>query len=246
MTKTRTIAAAALLAATASSTAVAAQDRPAPHFDPSKVVKYDATYTLESNTSKEYRLPVEALGQDWNTVLPCQGIEISGPGIDLAAQTFEYFGVVEPEPAAANTPNGGIPGAVKQPDGTFVRPESEAKLNAESLRFGASCKAVGWDFVGADGKPTLDPYGNPYPASGKARTAKASRALKAKRLKTAKKKVKGRAAQSGPVTVTLVGTTRARGDSMDLVVRVSTGQLTGRTTLAMHSRVLRQTPSAQQ
>ncbi len=99
---------------------------------------------------------------------------------------------------------------------------------------GANCRSVGWDFTGEDGVAQLDAYGNPLTSN----TPRAKAASKRKRTAARKKmsrKIVGRAAQQGPVSVTLAG---LRGYS--LVLRVTTGQLSGTTTVSAHARVLKQ------
>jgi hypothetical protein len=187
---------------------------------------------LQSNTTREISVPIAGLGQAHNVLTPCFGFEITGPGVDLAGANLETFGVAYPEDA--NLPDGGIPGAQRQADGSFTIPESAAVLTAEVLRMGANCRSVGWDFYGADGEPQLDAYGNPLTSN----TAKAKAASRRKRTAARKRmsrKIVGRAAQQGPVTVTLAGL-RERA----LVLRVTTGQLDGTTTVTAHARVLRQ------
>ena len=107
-------------------------------------------------------------------------------------------------------------------------------LTAEVLRMGANCRSVGWDFYGADGEPQLDAYGNPQTSN----TAKAKAASKRKRTAARKqmsRRIVGRAAQQGPVTVTLAGLRQGA-----LVLRITTGQLNGTTTVSAHARVLEQ------
>ncbi|WP_157591915.1 hypothetical protein [Solirubrobacter soli] len=192
----------------------------------------DKSFELQSNTTREIVVPIDGLGQAYNVLTPCFGFEVKGPGVDLAGANLETFGPAYPEDASL--PDGGIPGAQRQPDGSFVIPESVAVLNAEVLRMGANCRSVGWDFYGADGEPQLDAYGNPLTSN----TAKAKAASKRKRAAARKqmsRKIVGRAAQQGPVTVTLAGL-RER----TLVLRITTGQLIGTTTVSAHARVLRQ------
>jgi hypothetical protein len=192
----------------------------------------DKSFELESNVSRELVVPIAGLGQAHNVLTPCFGFEISGPGVDLAGANLEGFGPAIPEDASL--PDGGIPGAQRQADGSFVVPESAAVLNAEVLRMGANCRSIGWDFYGADGEPQLDAYGNPLTSN----TAKAKAASKRKRTAARKRlsrKIVGRAAQQGPVTVTLAGL-RERA----IVLRITTGQLNGTTTVSAHARVLRQ------
>jgi hypothetical protein len=192
----------------------------------------DTALELQSNTTREIVVPIDGLGQAHNVLTPCFGFEIKGPGVDLAGANLEGFGPAIPEDPSL--PDGGIPGVQRNPDGSFFTPESAAVLNAEVLRMGTNCRSIGWDFYGADGEPQLDAYGNPLTSN----TAKAKAASKRKRAAARKRlsrKIVGRAAQQGPVTVTLAGL-RER----TLVLRITTGQLNGTTTVSAHARVLRQ------
>jgi hypothetical protein len=192
----------------------------------------DRSFELESNANREIVVPIEGLGQAHNVLEPCFGFDITGPGVDLAGANLETFGPAFPEDAQA--PDGGIPGAQRQADGSFSIPESAAVLTAEVLRMGANCRSVGWDFYGADGEPTLDAYGNPLTST----TAKAKAASKRKRTAARKRmsrRIVGRTAQQGPVTVTLAGLRQGA-----LVLRVTTGRLNGKTTVSAHARVLKQ------
>ena len=202
----------------------------AAHANPT--ISTDRTFELQSNSNREIVVPIEGLGQAHNVLEPCFGFEITGPGVDLAGANLETFGPAYPEDA--NLPDGGIPGAQRQGDGSFTIPESAAVLTAEVLRMGANCRSVGWDFNGSDGEPQLDPYGNPQTSD----TAKAKAASKRKRTAARRRmsrKIVGRAAQQGPVTVSLAGLRQGA-----LVLRITTGQLNGTTTVSAHARVLRQ------
>lgn len=193
----------------------------------------DRSVELQSNTTREIVVAFDGLGQAQNVLVPCFGFEIKGPGVDLAGAHVESFGPAVPEDASL--PDGGIPGAQRQPDGSFAIPESAAVLTAEVLRMGANCRSVGWDFYGADGEPQLDSYGNPLTSStGKAAKAASKRKRDAGR-KRMSRKIVGRAAQQGPVSVTLAGLRQGA-----LVLRITTGQLNGTTTVSAHGRVLEQ------
>jgi len=202
----------------------------------SPTIATDRTFELESNASREIVVPIDGLGQAHNVLVPCFGFEIKGPGVDLAGAHLETFGVAHPEDPSL--PDGGIPGAQRQADGSFAIPESAAVLTADVLRMGANCRSVGWDFYGADGEPQLDAYGNPLPAAVPASTSKAKAASKRKRDQARKRmsrRIVGRAAQQGPVTVTLAGLRQGT-----IVLRITTGQLNGTTTVSTHARVLQQ------
>ena len=217
---------------------------PAAAATPDQLIRSDQTVALESNTTREITLPIQGLGQDWNVLVPCFGFSITGPGVDLAGSHLESFGPAFPEDG--NLPDGGIPGAQRQADGSFTIPESAAVLTPEVLRMGANCRSVGWDFYGADGEPVLDPYGNPKAATAPANAAAARKqkaSSKRKRDQARKRmsrKIVGRAAAQGPVTVSLAGITSRTDRTTVMVLRVTTGQLTGPTQVAMHARVLKQ------
>jgi hypothetical protein len=196
---------------------------------------------------------VSGLGTEANVMLPCWGFAISGPGVSLSAAELNVFGPVLPEPSDVNKPNGGIPGAVRQPDGTFAIPDSAAVLDPETLAFGQGCRAVNWDFYGADGKQQVDPWGNPVSATGvasaSAAIAKARAKAKARHrkvLRRARLKMRGATAHDGGVSVTLAGLRNIFGDQpgAELVVTVRTGALAGPTTLGLHARVLPQRMTA--
>ena len=207
-------------------------------------ISSDTTVALESNTTREYTLPIQGLGQEWNVLEPCYGFSVTGPGVDLAGANLAPFGTTVPEDASR--PDGGIPGAERQGDGSFSLPESAAVLTPEVLRMGANCRAVGWDFYGADGEPVLDPYGNPKAAKAPANAAAARKQKASSKRKRAKartrmsRKIVGRAASQGPVTVSLAGITTRPGRPTEIVLRITTGALAGATTLDMHARVLEQ------
>ena len=81
---------------------------------------------------------------------------------------------------------------------------------------GANCRGVGWDFYGADGEPVLDPYGNPKAAKAPANAAaarkqKARPSASATRRAGMSRKIVGRAASQGPVSVSLAGITTPAG-----------------------------------
>jgi hypothetical protein len=198
-------------------------------------IRFDRQVTLEPNAVATYRMNISALGKDSNVLIPCWGFSIEGPGIDLAAGGLYAFGPVYVEPGQRDLPRG----AVRQPDGSYVVPESAATVDAERVVIGRNCRSVGWDFYDDDFRPQLDPYYNPVPETGP-RPAKASKRLHARRLRSARRQVKGRAAQDGPVTVTLAGYTWLADKTYDLVVTVRTGALPGPTTLSLHARVLPQ------
>jgi cytoskeletal protein RodZ len=162
--------------------------------------------------------------------------------------------------------DGGIPGAVLQPDGTYAIPESVAVVGPVHLHEGAACAAAGWHEYDEHGNPTnvvLPNYAeNPAAVAdadlienvAMATTAKARSAAKRKAEANAKAKKKSSKAKrkvrpaktaqvAGAVTVELAGFTGFP-DTPDnperLVVRVTTGQLSGPATLRMRADVLKQ------
>lgn len=175
-----------------------------PPLDAASIIRTDESIVLKSNAEQTLRMPIKGLGVAQNTLAPCFGFEIKGPGVKLAAADLEYFGATVPEPGHENDPDGGVRGAVRQADGTFVIPSTIAKVRGEHLRAGATCAAAGWDFS----------------------RAKAS--------------ARGRQAKRPAVTVTLAGLEGYANGTSDLVVKVRTGRLTGRTTLTGHAGVLPQ------
>jgi hypothetical protein len=246
--------------------------------DPSLLTHAAGRWDLQSNTTQTYTLNFPAdLGQDYNVLLPCFGFDIHGGGTDLDVANVRAFGPVRQDPGATTPPDtplapdgvrhigdGGIPGAVLQPDGTYAIPESVAVVGPVHLHEGASCAAAGWHWYDEHGTPTnvaLPNYAkNPAAVAdtdlienlAMATTAKARAAVRRKAKANAKKKSskgkkKVRPAKSaqvaGAVTVEVAGFTGFP-DTPDnperLVVRVRTGQLSGPATLRMRADVLKQ------
>jgi hypothetical protein len=223
-----------------------AAQRPAATADFAHTIRSDQRFALQPNTTQTYAMRIAGLGTDANTLLPCFGFDIDGPGVALAAADLEVFGPVVAEPSQASSPDGGIPGAQRQPDGTLVIPDSAAILDQRTLAMGESCEKIGWDFYTSSGRPRLDPWGNPAPAgAARARSASAKARAKAKHRKAlhrAHLKMRGATAQDGNVQVTLAGFRNVPGDPWggEIVVTVRTGALAGTTTLTTHARVLPQ------
>jgi hypothetical protein len=220
--------------------------------DYAHLIHSDQRFVLEPNSTHTYSMRIAGLGTDANVLLPCWGFDIAGPGVSLAAADLHVFGPVIPEPGEENKPDGGMPGAVRQPDGSFAYPDSDAVLDARTLAFGEGCRAVDWDFYASDGKVQIDPWGNPVSATGvtgaRAASAKARARAKARHrkvLRRAQRKMRGATAQDGQVAVTLAGLRNVPGNpwGAEVVVTVRTGPLAGRTTLTMHARVLPQSMS---
>lgn len=229
----RTVTTLAALAAIGSLAAPAgAQDPPL-----GKEFRADKTFELASRTTATLRMPMP-LGAQYNASLDtCWGFSIDGPGVDLAIGEPDVYGATWPEPGRENERDGGVPGAVRQPDGMFTIPASAAKLDAYRLSRGPVCKQIGWDVYDDAGQRKLDEWGNPRPANGARRSATASKRLRSRRLRTARRQLtRGRSAQDGPVTVTFAGIENHRDGTVDMVATVRTGALRGRTTLAMHAR----------
>lgn len=227
---------AAALAATALAAPAAAQAAPLDQYvAPHPVVKYDQAWTLQANTTQEFRMPLTELGSEAHVLVPCWGLEVKGPGVDIAAASLENFGALPPATVVPGEPVPSYaPTATQQADGTWVIPDSAAALGTPQLEAGADCRAIGWDvFVTGDKASAA--------ARGKAKRTR--RPVKVKVKKKATKKSTARratAAQAGAVNVTLGGLEFARGRSADVVVRITTGDLAGPTTLTTHGRVLLQ------
>lgn len=199
-------------------------------------------FTLQPNTTKTYTMPIAGLGQGANVLQPCWGFEVRGPGVNLVAAGLETYGTVVPEPGHENRPDGGVPGAERQPDGTFAISADKAVLGAFQARQGASCSAIGWAFSDASGRARLDANGDV--ASGAVGARAASRAQR--RIRRMRRQISQRArqAQAGAVTVTLAGLRNPAGPA-EIVVTIRTGDVPAGTTLTTHARVLPQTVSAE-
>jgi hypothetical protein len=246
-----------------------------PSVDPSRIIHAAGRWDLQSNTTQTYTLNIVGLGQDYNLLLPCFGFDIHGGGTDLDVANPRAFGPVRSNPDAITPPDsppapdgvrhigdGGIPGAQRQPDGTYAIPESLAVVDPVNLHEGASCAAAGWHWYDEHGAPTnvaLPNYAkNPAAVAdtdaienvAMATTAKARAAARRKakaKNKSSKAKKKVRPAKSaqvaGAVTVDVAGFTGFP-DTPDnperLVVRVTTGQLSGPATLRLRADVLKQ------
>ena len=188
-------------------------------------ISSDTTVALESNTTREYTLPIQGLGQEWNVLEPCYGFSVTGPGVDLAGANLAPFGTTVPEDASR--PDGGSRARSAKATAASRLPESAAVLTPEVLRMGANCRAVGWDFYGADGEPVLDPYGNPKAAKAPANAAAARKQKASSKRKRAQartrmsRKIVGRAASQGPVTVSLAGITTRPGRPTEIVLRIT-------------------------
>jgi hypothetical protein len=231
----RTPLTAAALAAAALAVPAAAQADISQYAAPYPVAAYDQTWTLQSHSTQELRLPLTEMGTAGHALAPCWGLEAKGPGVDLAAANLEFFG---PIPPANIVPGEPLPSVAQQrADGSWVIPESAATLDADKIAAAADCQAIGWDFFVPGGKAT---------AAARRNARRSHRPVKQRTVKTARRVKRAglaraaSAGDAGPVHVTLAGFQAARGRSLDLVVRVTTDELAGPTTLSLHGRVLLQ------
>lgn len=224
-----------------------------PHIDPARFVHSAGSWQLKSNTTQTYTLIVKGTGHDFNVLEPCWGFDVEGAGVDLDVANLTYFGAVKADPPPpADHPDmhrvGEIPGAVQQPDGSLAIPESYAIVRQWNLDNGASCAASGWHTYDEHGDPTnvALPYYAKKPSAvadpaviegwAKTRAAKGRAAKKSKTRRTRSTQV------AGPVSVELAGFTGSAtaADPTRLVVRITTGQLSGPTTMRMRADVLKQ------
>jgi hypothetical protein len=211
--------------------------------------RFDQSFELQPNTTAIYRMNISELHKQCNSLEPGWGLEVQGSGVDLAVGNFGAFWGRRPAPQPGeDLPEGGLPDHQPQPDGSLVQPMPEATpFTPEHVRLGMSLRQVDWNWK------RLDRWGNPKPTAGTARSAKAAKRLRARRLRAARKKIVGKAAQSGPVTVVVAGfeyyysgpSHEGWADKLDMLAKVTTGALTGPTTLTLHARVAIQpgTPS---
>ncbi|HEV2999979.1 MAG TPA: hypothetical protein VGW75_04490 [Solirubrobacteraceae bacterium] len=204
--------------------------------DPANQIVTTKSFTLAPNATETFAVPIRGLGQDQNVLLPCYGFAIRGPGVELLGANLNPFGRVVPEPGHEQTSDGGVPGAERQADGSFVIPEEEAVVGPRAERMGVSCDAVGWRFLDDDGGARLDVDGN---VVARGMTARAARRAKS-RLRALRRRARARASSgSGPVSVVFAGI-RNPADESALVVRVRTGDVPAGTKLTLHARVLPQ------
>ncbi len=210
-------------ALTGPATATAKRWRPPP-VDPSRIVRSANSWQLQSNTTQTYSLAVAGIPQDNNTLLPCAGFDIKGSGVDLAAVNLSGFGPVDPMPGKEGTPDGGIRSAERQPDGSYVLPESKAVVGPLNQHEAIGCALSGYHWYDAKGNPNnvaLPKYIKHKP-------------VQAGRTKPTQ--------VAGPVSVTLAGFTghTAADGPPRLVVRITTGELAGPVKLRMRADVLKQ------
>lgn len=145
----RKLAALPIVGLLAAAPVAGAQDAPTPK--PPRVTETfqtQQTWTLKPNAEQTFSVRVKGLtaARDSAILAPCWGFAITGRGINLPIGEPDYYGQVTPEPGHENTDNGGIPGAERQSDGTFVVPESNATVGAYQIRRGLDCQARGWSW----------------------------------------------------------------------------------------------------
>lgn len=200
--------------------AAAASTAPAaPRFHPT-----DRAWTLLPDATQTFAVAIEQLGpRGGGSLAPCWGFEITGPDIDYAAGDLDYYGATVPEPGREQTRDGGVPGAERQPDGTFEVPESNAKVTPRQLQAGDLCQKAGWDWLGRDGevKPVFRKL---------TRRSRKARAVRQRRL--------ARQASALPFTVELAGVHHLVDGTSELVLRVRTREIPAGTTVRAHARVV--------
>jgi hypothetical protein len=225
VTKSSIILAAVIAAGalTGPATATAKRWRPPP-VDPSRIVRSGHSWELQSNTTQTYSLTIAGIPKDFNTLLPCAGFDIKGNGVDLAAVNLPGFGPVDPMPGKEGTPDGGILFAERQPDGSYVLPESRAVVGPLNQHEAIGCALSGGHWYDSKGNPNnvaLPNYIKHKPrAPGRTKPTQVA----------------------GPVSVTLAGFTghtTADGPPR-LVLRITTDELSGPVKLRMRADVLKQ------
>jgi hypothetical protein len=217
---------AAIIAAgalTGPATATAKRWRPPP-VDPSRIVRSANSWQLQSTTTQTYSLAIAGIPKDYNVLLPCAGFDVKGSGVDLAAVNLSGFGRVDPMPGKEGTPDGGIRFAERQPDGSYVVPESRAVVGPLNQHEAIGCALSGGHWYDSKGNPNnvaLPNYIKHKPRlPGRTKPTQVA----------------------GPVSVTLAGFTGgATGDGPPrLVLRITTGELSGPVKLRMRADVLKQ------
>ena len=106
-------------------------------------------------------------------------------------------------------------------------------LTAEVLRMGANCPQHRLGLLRRRRRAGARRLRQPADLEHRLEAKAASKRTRTVARKRMSRKIVGRAAQQGPVTVTLAGLRQGA-----LVLRVTTGQLNGTTTIAAHARVL--------
>ena len=210
-------------ALTGPAAATAKRWRPPP-VDPARIVRSAHSWPLQSTTTQTYSLTIAGIPKDFNTLLPCAGFDIKGSGVDLAAVNLPGFGPVDPMPGMAGTPDGGIHFAERQPDGSYVIPESRAVVGPLNQHEAIGCALSGGHWYDSKGNPNnvaLPNYVKHKPRlPGRTKPTQVA----------------------GPVSVTLAGFTghTAADGPPRLVLRITTGELSGPVKLRMRADVLKQ------
>jgi len=202
---------------------------------PFPVANDDQSFQLAPNTTRTYTTQIpEIQPGSWHVLAPCWGFDIVGPGVDVAAggvNPYGYLGTLDEQGRRE------APTAQQAPDGTWFLPDADAEtITPWMLKDGELCRKIGWSFYVSD----------PARAGG----AFAAAARKARRthrnVRVRPRKPTGRnarranAAANAGVTVELAGLHLLHDHAVELVVRVTTGDLAGPTTLFTHARVLLQ------
>lgn len=203
---------------------------------PWPVANDDKAFTLQSNTTQTFvtSIPEIAPGT-WHILVPCWGYDIIGPGVDMAVGGVDFYGTIGP---ADHDFHGAQPKEAQQaPNGDWFLPEPSGRPTPWQLKNGELCRKIGWSLY----VPNPAQAGGAYAAAAR----KAKRTRHEVRVKPRRPKGifarKANAAAGGAVTVELAGVhilTETKG--IELVVRVTTGELAGPTTLYTHARVLLQ------
>jgi hypothetical protein len=210
-------------ALTGPATATAKRWRPPP-VDPSRIVRSANSWELQSNTTQTFSLKIAGIPEAFNILLPCGGYDIKGSGVDLAAVNLIGFGPVDPLPGQDGTPDGGIHFAERLPDGSYALPESRAVVTPANQHEAIGCALSGYHWYDSKGNPNN--VALPNYIKHKPRTPGRTEPTQV----------------AGPVSVTLAGMTglAAGHGPPRLVVRITTGELTGPVKLRMRADVLKQ------
>jgi hypothetical protein len=237
-----TVLAAAALAAPASATVTPDADSNLETWSsipqwvaPWPVANDDQSFTLAPNTTQTFTTPIpEAAPGTLHILVPCWGYDIIGPGVDMAVGGVGFYGTVG---SADYDFHGTRPKEFQQaPNGDWFLPEPVGPPTPWQLKDGELCRKIGWSLYVTDPAKA----GGAYAAA--ARKAKRTR----RNVRVAPRKPKGifarkaNAAANGGVTVELAGVHHLPSERIELVVRVTTGDLAGPTTLYTHARVLLQ------
>lgn len=206
------------------------------------------TFPVAPNATQTFRMPIQRLHENQNSLLPCWGLELHGPGIDLVAADLPPTGFVAEDWYEIDQEEGGRIGVERRPDGTFFIGRPQPVTDA-MVRGGIACASVGWQFMSSTGVARLDPFGRPVPTAVGGRAARAGRA-RATRLRAAVRRsrraatgrrARARASQAGPVEVVSAElNVPAPGREPDIVVTLRTGDVPAGTELTTIASVLPQ------